>query len=44
LATIVIEVVKVKPYKRRRLQVLARQRRDLLNALEKTGLIAAHHG
>jgi len=44
LANIVIEVAKVKPYKRRRLKVLARQRRDLLDALERTGLIAAHHG
>jgi hypothetical protein len=44
LAAIVIEVAKVKPYKRRRLKVLARQRRDLLDALERTGLIAAHHG
>lgn len=43
LAAIVIEVAKVKPYKRRRLKVLARQRRDLLDALERTGLIAAHH-
>ena len=43
LAAIVIEVAKVKPYKRRRLKTLARQRRDLLDALEKTGLIAAHH-
>jgi len=31
-------------YKRRRLKVLARQRRDLFDALERTGLIAAHHG
>jgi ribosome-binding protein aMBF1 (putative translation factor) len=44
LAAIVIEVAKVKPYKRRRLKVLAWQRRDLLDALERTGLIAAHHG
>lgn len=44
LAAIVIEVAKVKPYKRGRLKVLARQRRDLLDALERTGLIAAHHG
>jgi hypothetical protein len=44
LAAIVIEVAKVKPFKRRRLKVLARQRRDLLDALERTGLIAAHHG
>jgi len=44
LAAIVIEVAKVKPTKRRRLKVLAQQRRDLLDALERTGLIAAHHG
>ena len=44
LAAIVIEVAKVKPYKRGRLKVLARQRGDLLDALERTGLIAAHHG
>jgi ribosome-binding protein aMBF1 (putative translation factor) len=44
LAAIVIEIAKVKPYKRRRLKVLARQRRDLLDALERTGLIFAHHG
>ena len=44
LATIVIEVAEVKPHKTRRLQVLARERRDLLDALERTGLIAAHHG
>jgi hypothetical protein len=44
LAAIVIEVAEVKPFKKRRLQVLARERRDLLDALERTGLIAAHHG
>ena len=44
LATIVIEVAEVKPFKKRRLQVLARERRDLLDALERTGLMAAHHG
>jgi hypothetical protein len=44
LAAIVIEVAEVKPYKTRRLKVLARERRDLLDALERTGLIAAHHG
>ncbi|NEV63800.1 hypothetical protein [Thiorhodococcus minor] len=43
LALIVIEVAKVKPYKRRRLKMLARERGDLLEALEKTGLIEAHH-
>ena len=44
LAAVLIEVAEVKPFKRRRLQVLARERRDLLDALERTGLIAAHHG
>ena len=43
LAGIVIEVAKVKPYKKRRLEILARERRDLLDALEKTGLIFAHY-
>ena len=43
LAAIVIEVAQVKPFKKRRLQVLARERRDLLDALERTGLIDAHH-
>ena len=43
LASIVIEVAKVKPHKRRRLKVLARERRDLLAELERTGLILAHH-
>jgi len=42
LAAIVLEVAKVKPYKKRRLQVLARERRDLLDDLERTGLIYAH--
>ncbi|MFH1624428.1 MAG: hypothetical protein ABID54_04645 [Pseudomonadota bacterium] len=44
LARLVLEVASVKPYKRRRLKVLARERRDLLHKLEKTGLILAHHG
>ncbi len=43
LAGIVLEVAKVKPYKKRRLKVLARERRDLLSKLEETGLIFAHH-
>lgn len=43
LANIVLEVADVKPYKRRRLKVLARERRDLLQKLEETGLILAHH-
>jgi len=43
LAAIVIEVAKVKPYKKRCLKVLAAERKDLLDALERTGLIHAHH-
>ena len=43
LAGIVLEVAKVKPYKKRRLKVLARERRDLLIKLDETGLIFAHH-
>ena len=43
LADIVIDVAKVKPYKKRRLKVLARERRDLLEKLDETGLILAHH-
>ena len=42
-ASIVLEVAKVKPYKKRRLKVLARERRDLLQELKETGLIFAHH-
>jgi hypothetical protein len=42
-AGIVLEVAKVKPYKKRRLKVLARERRDLLEKLEATGLIFPHH-
>ena len=43
LASIVLEVAKVKPYKKRRLKVLARERKDLLQKLKETGLIFAHH-
>ena len=43
LASIVLEVAMVKPYKKRRLKVLARERRDLLEKLDETGLIIAHH-
>ncbi len=43
LAGIVLEVAKVKPYKKRRLKVLAKERRDLLDKLDETGLILAHH-
>ncbi len=43
IAEIVLEVAKVKPHKRRRLKFLAKERRDLLEKLEATGLIYAHH-
>lgn len=43
LATIVLEVGKVTPFKRRRLKILAQKRKDLLQKLDKTGLIFAHH-
>jgi hypothetical protein len=42
-ASIVLEVAKVKPHKKRRLKVLAQKRRDLLLKLQETGLINAHH-
>lgn len=43
LAVVAFDVAKLHPYKRRRLANLARQRRDLLEKLEETGLIYAHH-
>ena len=43
LAHIVLEVAKIVPYKKRRLKVLARERRYLLEQLEETWLIFAHH-
>ena len=42
-AALVLEIARIKPYKRRRLKVLAEKRRDLLEKLEDTGLIDAHH-
>ena len=38
LAGVVLEVALVKPHRRRRLKLLARQRPDLLERLETTGL------
>ena len=43
LAEIVLDVAKIKPHKKRRLKMLARERRDLLAKLEETGLILAQH-
>ena len=42
-AALVLEIARVKPYKRRRLKVLARTRKDLLDKLKDTGLIYAHN-
>jgi ribosome-binding protein aMBF1 (putative translation factor) len=42
-AALVLEIARIKPYKRKRLKTLARTRRDLLMKLEDTGLIFAHH-
>jgi len=43
MAEIVLEVAKVKPHKRRRLRFLTKERRDLFEKLEATGLIYAHY-
>lgn len=43
LASLVLEVASVRPHKKRRLKILAKERRDLLERLEETGLILAHH-
>ena len=43
LADIVLEVAQATPYKRRRLKVLARKRKDLLAKLDEADLIFAHH-
>src|SRR5262249_5764945 len=42
LAEIVLEVARVKPYKTRRLKVLAQKHPELLRKLDATGLIFAH--
>jgi len=43
LAVIVLEVARVKPHKTRRLKFLAQKHAELLDKLEETGLIFAHH-
>lgn len=42
-AALVLEIAAVKEYKRRRLTFLGRNHPDLLERLEETGLIYAHH-
>ncbi len=43
MASIVLEVGRVKPHKRKRLKFLAREHKDLLRRLDETGLILAHY-
>jgi len=43
LAKIVLEVAQVCPYKKKRLKFLARNHREMLNKLNESGLIYAHH-
>ncbi len=43
IAELVLEVAQIRPYKKGRLKVLAKERRDLLDKLEETALIFAHH-
>lgn len=43
LAAIALEVVKVKPHKRKQLRILVQSRRGLLEVLKRTGLIMVHH-
>ncbi len=42
LASIVLRVAYIKPYKRKRLRVIAGEDGELLKELEETGLILAH--
>ena len=43
LADIVLQIAEIKPHKRRRMQVLAQERPDLLQRVNDTGLDLAHH-
>ena len=43
LARLVLEIGKIKPYKKSRLKMLKLRRPDLFAKLEETGLIMAHH-
>jgi len=43
-AKLILEIGLTCPCKKRRLKILARERRDLIVKLEETGLIFAHHG
>lgn len=43
LASLVLEVARIKPHKRGRLKVLAKENKELLLKLEETGLIFDHY-
>ncbi len=43
MADLVLQIALLKPHKRRRMQVLAHQRPDLLQRVNATGLNFAHH-
>lgn len=43
LADLVLQIAAIKPYKRKRMRVLAQQRPDLLQRVNETGLYLAHH-
>lgn len=43
LASITLEVAMVKPHKKRRLKVLAKEHRELFIKVKESGLIYAHH-
>ncbi len=43
LAAIMLEVALVKPHKKRRLKVLAKEHRELFVKVSESGLIYAHH-
>ena len=42
LATLVLAIARVRPYKKRRIKILAQQRPDLLQILMETGMIEEH--
>jgi hypothetical protein len=43
LALIVLEVARLKPHKKRRLEVLSKEHRELFVMVKESGLIYAHH-
>jgi len=43
IASITLEVARIKPHKRRRLKVLSKEHRELFIKVKESGLIFAHH-